>query len=312
MKTRLLGALVGLAISFALPTFAQQKETIDPQLIEQIDAFDKKFAEAVNNNDAAAVAALYTENATFVTDRGPIYGRQAIEKWYAEVFKTWHPKNYIGATDPKSPRIIGTADNIAANGEWSMTLQGKNGESIPLKGYWAAIYVREGDDWKCRLDAYNVTSPPAATATTQQKETVDPQIIEKLNAISKKCDEAFNNNDAAALAANFTQDVIFVTDTAGPLYGRQALEKQFAEWFKGTHFSNHILKGDPNSFRVVGTADKIASTGEWSETLERPNGKPFQLKGHYLAICTLEGDAWKIWMSAYNRTPPPPAPAQTK
>jgi hypothetical protein len=29
MKTRLLGALVGLAISFALPTFAQQKETVD-------------------------------------------------------------------------------------------------------------------------------------------------------------------------------------------------------------------------------------------------------------------------------------------
>ena len=33
MKTRLLGALVGLAISLALPTFAQQKETVAPQLI---------------------------------------------------------------------------------------------------------------------------------------------------------------------------------------------------------------------------------------------------------------------------------------
>ena len=145
----------------------------------------------------------------------------------------------------------------------------------------------------------------------QQKETVDPQIIEKLNALFKKVDEAFNNNDAAAYAALRTEDTIFVTE-AGPLYGRQALEKQFAEWFKGTHFSNHILKGDPNSFRVVGTADKIASNGEWSETLEPPNGKPFQLKGYYLAICTREGDAWKIWISAANKTPPPPAPAQTK
>ena len=32
MKTRLLVPLVGLAISFALPTFAQQKETADPQI----------------------------------------------------------------------------------------------------------------------------------------------------------------------------------------------------------------------------------------------------------------------------------------
>jgi len=167
MKTRLLGALVGLAISFALPTFAQQTNTPDPQIIEQIDAFDKKFAEAVNNNDAAAVAALYTENATFVTDRGPIYGRQAIEKWYAEVFETWHPKNYIGATDPKSPRIIGTADNIASNGEWSETLQGKNGEPIPIKGYWSTIHVREGNDRKLLVDAWNVTPAPAAPAETK-------------------------------------------------------------------------------------------------------------------------------------------------
>jgi hypothetical protein len=32
MKMRLLGALVGLAISFALPTFAQQTNTPDPQM----------------------------------------------------------------------------------------------------------------------------------------------------------------------------------------------------------------------------------------------------------------------------------------
>jgi hypothetical protein len=95
---------------------------------------------------------------------------------------------------------------------------------------------------------------------------------------------------------------IFVTDTSGPLYGRKAIEQQFAEWFKGAHVSNHIIKVDPNSFRVVGTADKIASNGEWSQTAGPPNGKPFQLKGYYLAIQTREGDAWKIWPSAYNNS----------
>ena len=30
MKMRLVIALIGLAISFALPTFAQQKDTVDP------------------------------------------------------------------------------------------------------------------------------------------------------------------------------------------------------------------------------------------------------------------------------------------
>ena len=145
----------------------------------------------------------------------------------------------------------------------------------------------------------------------QQKEKVDPQIIEQLDAIAKKFDEATNNNDAAAVAALFTEDAIFVTDT-GPLYGPEAIKKQYTEWFKGAHASNHMTKKDPNSFRIVGTADKIASNGEWSGTYQPPNGKPFQLKGYWLAIDTREGDAWKIWMSASNITQAPAAPAETK
>jgi len=40
-----------LAISFALPTFAQQTNTPDPQLREQIVEPLGKFTEAWNNND---------------------------------------------------------------------------------------------------------------------------------------------------------------------------------------------------------------------------------------------------------------------
>ena len=92
MKIRSLLALVGLAISFALPTFAQQKETVDPQLIQKLDTMSKKYNEAFNNHDAAAIAAVYTEDAVFVPDTGPLYGRQAIEKFYADVYEQWHFK----------------------------------------------------------------------------------------------------------------------------------------------------------------------------------------------------------------------------
>ena len=69
MKIRLALALVGLAISFAVPAFAQQKDTAASQIDEQIV---KKFDEAFNNGDAAAVAALYTEDAVQVTPQGPV------------------------------------------------------------------------------------------------------------------------------------------------------------------------------------------------------------------------------------------------
>src|ERR1700680_665477 len=103
MKMRLLCALVGLAISFALLTFAQQKDAVDPKITAKLNANIKAYDEAVNNNDAAAIAALYTEDAVFVSDRGPVYGRKSIEKWYADVFPGWHPKNHIGKADQYSP-----------------------------------------------------------------------------------------------------------------------------------------------------------------------------------------------------------------
>jgi uncharacterized protein (TIGR02246 family) len=151
----------------------------------------------------------------------------------------------------------------------------------------------------------------AVPTFAQQKEKVDPQVIAQLDAISKKYDEAVNNHDAAAVAALFTEDAIFVTLT-GPLYGRQAIEKQYAEWLKGGHQSNHTSKHIPNSVRIVGTADTIAASGEWSETDQAENGKPFELKGYFSGIDTREGDAWKIWILTSNITFPPPAPAETK
>jgi len=64
MKTRLLIALVGLAISFAFPTFAEQKVAVaDPQITQKILAIGKAYDEGENNNDAAAIAALFTEDA---------------------------------------------------------------------------------------------------------------------------------------------------------------------------------------------------------------------------------------------------------
>jgi len=80
MKIRCLLALVGLAISFALPAFAQQTNTPDPQLRQKLLDVIAKHADAMNKNDAAAAAACFTQDGVYVTDRGPIKAREAIEK----------------------------------------------------------------------------------------------------------------------------------------------------------------------------------------------------------------------------------------
>src|SRR6516162_5813527 len=133
MKIRLLLSLAWLALGFVLPTVAQEQKTVDPKILEQLDALCKKFDEAFNNNDAAAVAALFTEDASWVVDTGPLYGRQAIEKQVAEWFKGARSSNHIDKIDPNSPRTVGTADKIASNGDWSGTYEPQHRLRLPKR-----------------------------------------------------------------------------------------------------------------------------------------------------------------------------------
>jgi len=140
------------------------KDTADPEITEQLHAFSKKVDQAWNNNDAAALAALFTEDAVLVEDTGPIYGREAIKEHFADVFHRLHFSNHLDKADQYSPHVIGTAGNEAwSNGEWTVTVKGEKFGPVDAKGNWLEIYRREGDTWKERLDIWNVTPAPAAT-----------------------------------------------------------------------------------------------------------------------------------------------------
>jgi ketosteroid isomerase-like protein len=164
MKTRSVIIFVVLAITFALPTFAQQTNTPDPQLREKLIAAIKKHTDALDKNDAAAVAANFTENGILVTPDGPIFGRESIEKYYAGVFKQVQLSDNLAPVDDDSPYVTGKAGNeMWATGKWSATVKGQNFGPVAAKGYWSVI--REGDDWKIRMLAYNQTPAPAATSS---------------------------------------------------------------------------------------------------------------------------------------------------
>jgi ketosteroid isomerase-like protein len=161
MKKCLLVTLLGLAISLALPTYAQQKDLADPQTTQKLLAIGKAHMEANKNHDPAAIAAFYTRDAVFLTPDRPIIGRQDIQKWYTDMYAEYQsnrPKNCMAKVDGNAFHLIGTAGNeLWATGEYSETAQGKTGEPIPVKSYNFWIYVREGEDWKCRVDAWGLT-----------------------------------------------------------------------------------------------------------------------------------------------------------
>jgi uncharacterized protein (TIGR02246 family) len=169
-------ALAGLAIGLVLPAFAEQKDTASPPIIPQSNllgdvnvlaeftALRTKYVEALNRLDAAAMAAFYTEDGVVVTPDGWFSGRENIEKWYAYMFQRWHPASSIRQND----QVIAVGSQAWAVGRWWSTLQSQNGPVL-ARGFWSAIYVREGDAWRIRMANYNVAGDisltPAANST---------------------------------------------------------------------------------------------------------------------------------------------------
>jgi uncharacterized protein (TIGR02246 family) len=149
MKRRLLFAVGWLTIGFAVPAFAQ-------------DAL-RELTEAINQNDAAAVAAIFTEDGVCVTPQGPIYGRKAIEEHYADVFAQFRLSNAVPKADKNSPYRFGADGNeVWETGEWSSDFQDSDGGPIRQnRGYYTAIYIRQGDAWKIRMEIFNVAPAPA-------------------------------------------------------------------------------------------------------------------------------------------------------
>jgi uncharacterized protein (TIGR02246 family) len=169
MKIRLLLALGGLTISLAVGALAQEQSTFDPRIVRQRDLlgvpkalgkFDElglKLDEAYNKNDAAAVAALFTEDAVLLAPDGMFSGRQDIEKRYADTFQRWP----ITTFSSQRSQLNAIDNAVWSVGEWWSTLQSQTGPKFK-RGHWSAIYVREGDAWKIRM--LNLIEHPAPSA----------------------------------------------------------------------------------------------------------------------------------------------------
>jgi hypothetical protein len=154
MKMRLLLALVGLAIGFVVPAFAQKKEEVDPKILAGIQANDKAFDDAFSKRDPAAIAALYSENAVLViraggsegdstpapgdTLRGVFKGRAAVEKRYAALFALY--RDFTGHHNTLDQVHTPFETVPWAVGSWEVTQEGMH-----YKGFRILTYISDPD-----------------------------------------------------------------------------------------------------------------------------------------------------------------------
>ena len=206
MKRRLVVALAGLAISFALPTYAQQKDLADPQTTQKILASFKGYDEAITTTMPPLVPRFTRATRFLLRQGGQSPVGKPLRNGLADLYQWWHPKNSITKVDGNAFHLIGTAGNEAwATGEWSETGQGKHGGPFAIKGYWLSIYVREADDWKIRVSAWNTapdsvhTRRPQFCTTTGGNAIPEPPAL----AVNKLATKFFDDKSLKSIGRPF-------------------------------------------------------------------------------------------------------------
>ena len=110
---------------------------------------------ALNRNDAAAAAAVFTEDAVVVPPGPSFTGRDAIQKDMEKGIKNGYADH---ASTVDQVHVAG--DFAWTTGGWSMTVPGPDGTRRALHGNYSTIDQRDGGAWKVRALTYNLILPP--------------------------------------------------------------------------------------------------------------------------------------------------------
>jgi uncharacterized protein (TIGR02246 family) len=153
-------AFVGAAVLAAACGGGVQEQTAaatpDPRPINELRA---KFQEAYNAGDAAAVAALYTDDAVSLPDHHPAaQGKPAIQQYLQETFAQY------AATMAITPADTEISGNLAhEHGTYTIKVTPKaGGETVTDDGKYVVILKRGADGaWKIHHDIDNSNRMPA-------------------------------------------------------------------------------------------------------------------------------------------------------
>lgn len=141
---------------------------------------------------------------------------------------------------------------------------------------------------------------PAMAQTTS---TSDAAVVPKIEQLIADYVEAYNRHDAAALAAFYTADGVFVSVTGTPIEGRDAIEKFWAATFQRIGNVTQSAK----AFEIHTLGESAWGIGEYSARRKGQVGPP-EIKGHWSAVYVPEGGAWKLRMLSGGPNVQPPSP----
>jgi uncharacterized protein (TIGR02246 family) len=134
---------------------------------------------------------------------------------------------------------------------------------------------------------------------------VDANTKQQIEKIIAAYHEAWNNHNAAGIAALYTKDGIMVTQSPKVVKnGTQEIEQQNEDTFKAGTVHDSATA---DQIVPLGT-DAVMSVGEYHLTGKGESG-PTKIDGHWTAVYVHDGGTLKIRLLTAVPNPPPPTSA---
>jgi uncharacterized protein (TIGR02246 family) len=113
--------------------------------------------------------------------------------------------------------------------------------------------------------------------------------------------DAENRNDAAAMAALFTEDAILLPPGGEePIQGREFIRK-FLDDYAKHKMDNHKITP---TVLMLGGPRTMIDAGTWSGDVPAQNGgQATHVTGTYLAVGILVDGQWKLWANSWQAKP---------
>jgi uncharacterized protein (TIGR02246 family) len=115
---------------------------------------------------------------------------------------------------------------------------------------------------------------------------------------SAEYDAAINAHDTAKALSFFAENAIRVTPL-GIQSGRAEIEKGLAMLFMNAKPRRH----ESTVAHVHVSGDEAWAAGSYSVTVSAPGNEALHIKGFWATVFARDGDAWKIQLESFNRTP---------
>lgn len=154
----LFALLSGLAmVSCQSPQEAVQEEVMDlAQVRQSIEASNLRFGEAVRQGDAAALAALYTDDARLLPPNSEmIQGKDGVQAFWTGGLQMGIKDAVLTTLD-----VVGMGDAVCEIGQYALTIQPEGQGAIGDKGKYLVVWKKAADGaWKLHVDIWNTSLP---------------------------------------------------------------------------------------------------------------------------------------------------------